>query len=137
MAAENFAIPLAQVAPASSATHPTHPTHARVAAIGAQPAKAAGVFVPLSMLALAVVVWLGFQCVQLALEHRQIGAAQAIIDPQEQTAIKIRSSLDGVATATAKLAAEGNPTARAIVEELRKRGVTINAQSAQGASNPK
>jgi hypothetical protein len=134
MAAENFAIPLAQVAPASSATHPTH---ARVAAIGAQPAKAEGVFVPLLMLALAVVVWLGFQCVQLALEHRQIGAAQAVIAPQEQTAIKIRSSLDGVATATAKLAADGNPTARAIVEELRKRGVTINAQNTPGASEPK
>jgi hypothetical protein len=128
MAAEQHALPLSHLSTAPSATP------SKLAAIGAKPARderrEASVFAPLLMLSIAVIGWLGFQSVQLALEHRQIGAAQAIVDPQEQTAIKIRSSLDGVATATAKLAADGNPTARAIVEELRKRGVTINAQNA-------
>jgi hypothetical protein len=93
----------------------------------------ANAFTPLLLLAIAIVAWFGFQTVQLVGERQQFGAAQASIDVQAQTATKIRSSLDAVATATAKLAADGNPSARAIVEELRKRGVTINAASAPAA----
>jgi hypothetical protein len=37
----------------------------------------------------------------------------------------VRASLDAVATATAELAAGGNANARAIVDELAKRGITI------------
>ena len=91
------------------------------------------VFIPALLIALAVVAWFGFQTVHLVLEWRQLGLAQSTLQPQEQNAIKLRASLDAVATSTAKLATEGNANARVIVEELRKRGITINPP---GASKP-
>ncbi len=87
-------------------------------------------FVPLLLLALAVVAWLAFQAAQLLHEQQQLNLAQSMLLTQEQNAMKLRASLDAVATATAKLAAGGNANARVIVEELRKRGVTINPTEA-------
>jgi hypothetical protein len=86
----------------------------------------AGVFLPLLLLTLAFVAWLGFQAFQQVAERRQLAPLLANLEQQEQAAIKLRSSLDAVATATAKLAADGNANAKTIVDELRKRGVTIN-----------
>ena len=83
-------------------------------------------FVPLLLLALAVVGWLAFQSTQLLREREQLAAVEAGLQPQEQNATKLRASLDAVATATAKLAAASNANARVIVDELRRRGVTIN-----------
>jgi hypothetical protein len=87
-------------------------------------------FVPMLLLALGMTGWLGFQSAQLLLERQQLATAQAALDPQVQGAAKVRAALDAVATATAKLAAEGNPNARAIVDQLRQRGITINAPAA-------
>ena len=96
-------------------------------------ARASG-FVPTLLLALAFVAWLGFQATQQWMERQQLTLAQATLEPQEQAANKLRASLEAVATSTARLAAAGNVNARVIGEELRKRGVTINAP---GASAPK
>ena len=85
-------------------------------------------FVPTLLMALAIVGWLAFQGVQLVRERLQLGELQANLSTQAEAATKLRASLDTVATATAKLAADGNASARLIVEELRKRGVTINPQ---------
>ncbi|MEO6743456.1 MAG: hypothetical protein ABIS28_18725 [Caldimonas sp.] len=85
-----------------------------------------GAFVPLLLLALAVVGWLAFQSMQLLREREQLTLIESSLQPQEQNAAKLRGSLDAVATATAKLAAAGNANARVIVDELRRRGVTIN-----------
>lgn len=88
------------------------------------------VFVPALLVALAVVTWFGFQTVHLVREWRELSLAQTTLQPQEQNAIKLRASLDAVATSTAKLATEGNSNARVVVEELRKRGVMINPADA-------
>jgi len=87
-------------------------------------------FVPMLLLAFGMVGWFGFQSVQLLAERQQLGNAQAALDTQVRGAAKVRAALDAVASATAKLAAEGNPNARAIVEQLRQRGITINAPAA-------
>jgi hypothetical protein len=84
-------------------------------------------FLPLLLFALALVAWLGFQCIQQIGERQQLVNLQGSLDAQEAAAKKVRASLDVVATATAKLAAAGNANAGVVVEELRKRGVTINA----------
>ena len=110
-----------------------YPVHANAPAAGPGAHSAAGrrsVFAPLALIAGAFVVWLGFQTVQLWMERQQIALAQAGLEIQEQNATKLRASLDAVATSTAKLAADGNSIARTIVEELRKRGVTINPTGA-------
>ena len=90
-------------------------------------------FVPTLLLSLAIVTWLGLQGVQLLREREQLAQAQASLQPQEVAAAKLRASLDTVATSTAKLATDGNAGAQTIVEELRKRGVTINPQGAAKA----
>ncbi len=101
-----------------------------------EPAAATGataprsLFLPAALFALAFVGWLGFQTVQLVGERQALAAARATHDPMELNATKLRTALDALATATAKLATDGNANARVIVEELRKRGVTINPAGA-------
>lgn len=83
-------------------------------------------FVPVLLLAAALVGWFGFQTVQLIGERKQLDALHAAQNGQIEAANKVRASLDTVAAATARLADGGNVNARILVEELRKRGITIN-----------
>lgn len=112
----------------------THSNEHRIRADAAAALRARpNVFVPALLIALAVVAWSGFQTVHLLREWRQLGLAQSGLQAQEQNAAKLRASLDAVATSTAKLAADGNANARVVVDELRKRGVTINPPAAPKA----
>ena len=85
-----------------------------------------GTFVPNLLMVLALVGWLGFQAFQQVGEHRKLAALEASLAPQEQAAQKVRASLEAVATATAKLAGDGNANAQVVVDQLKKRGVTID-----------
>ena len=91
---------------------------------------ARGAFVPILLVALSVSGWSAFQTFQLLREQQQLEAAKVALAPQELAAMKLRTALDQVATATAKLAAEGNVNARLIVEQLKSRGVTISSPAA-------
>lgn len=83
-------------------------------------------FLPLLLLALAAVAWPAFQCYQLINEKQAIAAVYANqIRPFEDSG-KLRNSLDTLARETAVLAGKGNPSAKLIVDELARRGVTIN-----------
>jgi hypothetical protein len=77
------------------------------------------------LVTLSLLSWLGFQGLQLGLELRQLKLAHAGLDAQHEAATKLRATLDALAAATAKIAADGNANARLVVEELRKRGITI------------
>ena len=105
----------------------------------AAPAAAAGMsaFVPLLIVLLALLAWF----VASALEVRNQGVAlKAAHAAQQQTvdnAAKLRGSLDALAADTQRLAIAGNPNAALLVEELRKRGVTINLPAPGAASAPK
>lgn len=92
---------------------------------GAAPRTGASPFVPMLMLALAVFGWFGFQALQLALEQSRLQQARTSQQAQYEAATKLRAALDSMASATAKLATDGNANARVVVEELRKRGVAI------------
>lgn len=83
-------------------------------------------FVPLLLTVLAVAGWFAFQATHLMMERQQLAKAKSASETQQANATKVRASLDAVATATAKLATDGNSNARVIVDELRKRGITIN-----------
>jgi len=83
-------------------------------------------FVPVLLVALALTVWLGFQTYQLVREVQQLAQLRARQDGPVEAAAKVRASLDSVATATALQAERGNGNARVIVDELRRRGITIN-----------
>lgn len=99
-------------------------------------ASIATAFLPVLLLALALLAWFAFQSVQLVREQRQLAQAQAGLEPQHAGATKLRASLDALAAATARLAGDGNANARVIVDELRKRGITINPAAAGVATAP-
>lgn len=82
-------------------------------------------FLPMLLLATSLVLWFAFQSYQLINERQQLASLRASQDAQVEAAGKLRASLDSVATATAQLADGGNVNARVIVEELRRRGITI------------
>jgi hypothetical protein len=88
------------------------------------------VFVPMLLGAMAVTGWFAFQTMQLIGERQQLTALRGVQDAQVEAATKLRGSLDGMASATAKLADGGNVNAKLLVEELRKRGITINPNAA-------
>jgi hypothetical protein len=94
----------------------------------ARPTRPTGTspFIPMLLGGLALTGWFAFQTVQLAGERQQLIALRAAQDPQVDAATKLRASLDAMASATAKLADGGNMNARLLVDELRKRGITIN-----------
>ena len=81
---------------------------------------------PVVVFALAVLAWFGFQTSQLLAERAQLNVAIAAQETQVKQAKKLRADLDALARDTAKLAAGGNANAQLLVDELRKRGVTIN-----------
>lgn len=83
-------------------------------------------FVPLALLAVAV---LGFFAAQSTQLYRERGSLHQLKESQQQPldeAKKLRAQLDGVAADTARLAEKGNANAQRVIDELRKRGITIN-----------
>jgi len=99
------------------------------------PARLHDPFIPVALLALGFIAWLGFQTWNLVGERSQLGLAHAAQQPQVDQAIKLRAALDTLAVTTQRLAGEGSAAARTVVDELGKRGVTINPAGA--ASAPK
>jgi hypothetical protein len=90
------------------------------------PAARHGVFIPGLLLAIAVLSWTAFQTAQFLVERNNFTTAIASQDPQMAQSQKVRAALESIATRTARIAQGGNPNATIIVEELRKRGITIN-----------
>ena len=83
-------------------------------------------FLPLLLLVLGAVAWPAFQCYQLANEKQAIATIFGNQIRQFDDSGKLRNSLDGLARDTALLAAKGNASAKLIVDELARRGVTID-----------
>lgn len=90
-------------------------------------------FIPMLLAGVALAGWFSFQTVQLAGERQQLIALRAAQAPQVDAATKLRGSLDAMASATARLADGGNVNARLLVDELRKRGITINPNAPPAA----
>jgi len=83
-------------------------------------------FLPLLILVVASVAWPAFQCYQLLNERQALTTVFGNQAKQVEDSSKLRNALDGLARDTALLAAKGNASAKLIVDELARRGVTIN-----------
>lgn len=83
-------------------------------------------FLPLLLGLLALTASLGHQAWLLDQDRQQLQAAQAGLQPTVEKAGGLRQSLDRLAADTQRLADAGNGNARVLVDELRKRGITIN-----------
>lgn len=95
--------------------------------------SARSVFWPLVIFGVATTSWSAFQAYQLVQEHEALKKLHANQETLVQNSAKLRAQLDGIAADTLRLANAGNANAQAIVNELRRRGVTINAESAPAA----
>jgi len=122
---------IAEAAVASpSGTAAADPVPAVAAALAYPPRTAVGrefgIFWPVLLAISAFLAWTAFQTVQLVLERSTLSANKVQQEPLMQNSAKLRQSLDAIAAQTQRLAEQGNPNARVLVDELRKRGVTIN-----------
>jgi hypothetical protein len=90
-----------------------------------------GVFLPLLLLLVSSVGWFGFQASQLVAERTILRQSREAQQVQVQQSQQLRDSLDALASDTARLAERGNPNAQLVVDELRKRGVTIDPGAGQ------
>jgi|PlaIllAssembly_1097288.scaffolds.fasta_scaffold3796124_1 hypothetical protein len=89
-----------------------------------------GLFLPVLLLAVALVGWFAFQTAQLLHERSLLKQLRTNQETQVQQSVKVRSALDGLARDTAQLAEQGNANAKLLVDELRKRNITINPSAA-------
>jgi hypothetical protein len=74
-----------------------------------------------------------FTNMQLRRERDTIATQYETQTPQLETARELRSQFDGIASAVARLADEGNPNAVRVRDELAARGVNIKAPAASPA----
>lgn len=86
----------------------------------------AELFVPLLILMVSWLTWIGFQTAQLIQERSRLAALHKNQEPTVLTAQQMRGQLDALAAGTKRLADAGHPHAIQIVQELARRGVTIN-----------
>lgn len=97
--------------------------------IGMDEQKPNSFFLPVLLLALAAVVWSGFQASQLYQERASLASLHSNQETTLKNAEKMRSQLDALAAGTQKLASAGNKNAQAVVNALQQRGITINAEA--------
>ncbi len=114
------------------------PVSAPAAAAASTPAAAAAaprsLALPLLIGLLALLVSVGYQAWLLDQDRQQLAQAQAQLQPTVENAQRRRQSLDLLAADTQRLADAGNASARLLVEELKKRGITINPAATAGAA---
>jgi hypothetical protein len=88
--------------------------------------------IPLGILALAMLVWVAAVAWNQAAESSRLKEVWTNQETLVQNSQKLRNSLDALASETAKLAAQGNPNAKLLIDELAKRGITINPNAPAG-----
>lgn len=94
------------------------------------------VFLPALIALLSLLGWFSFQAFQLYEERSALNSSHDAQEQQVQASTKMRASLDAMARETARLAQQGNANARLLIEELRKRGVTINSTDTPTSPGP-
>ena len=106
------------------------------AATQAAAARMRTAFVPLLLGLLAITAWMAHHAWLLEQDRLQLTAAQATLQPTVEKSAGLRQSLDRLAADTQRLADAGNGNARVLVDELRKRGITINAGTTPVSASP-
>ena len=106
------------------------------APLAAAPEKPAqrSAFVPMILGGMALLGSMAFQGYQHLGDRQTLQNAHAAQQQTVDNAGKLRASLDALAADTQRMADAGNASARLLVEELKKRGVTINTTTAAGAT---
>ncbi len=99
-------------------------------------ASTGSAFVPVLLVGVALLGWAVFQTVELIGEHRVLSTAHETQQTQVERAEKLRTSLSTLAADTQKLADGGDAGAKYVVDQLHKRGITINPNAPSSVSAP-
>ncbi len=101
-------------------TKETHPENAATP----EPAGRAGSTLPVAVTLVALLIWFGFQTADLVIERNQLTTVKSNYDVAVQDAEKMQRQLQTLITQTNELAGKGNANAKAVIEELKKRGIS-------------
>lgn len=112
-----------------SADHST----SRAAAREAGQARLRSPFLPVLLMGLALLGWLVFQTVTLMQGRRGLEQMMSAQQPQVAQSMRLRAALSSLASDTQRLADTGDPGAQLIVNQLKKRGITIHPNAAPPA----
>lgn len=82
-----------------------------------------GANLPLVILLIALLLWFGFQSLQLATERANLGEARGHQEAAMQEAQKLRTQFESLISKTSELANKGHAGAKLVMEELQKRGM--------------
>jgi hypothetical protein len=96
-----------------------------------EPVEKRGSSLPLILTMVSVLIWFAFQTVQLLLERNNLTALKTNFESAMQESQKMQSQLQSLVSKTVELAQQGNPAAKAAVEDLEKRGIPIKGATAQ------
>ena len=88
-----------------------------------------GANLPLTILLIALVLWFGFQTVQLAIERANLGEARGHQEAAMQEAQKLRTQFESLISKTSELANKGHAGAKLVMEELQKRGMAAQSEA--------
>ena len=88
--------------------------------------RSRNLFLPLLVLMVAWLTWSGFQTSQLLKERGELRELYENQEPTVLTAQQMRAQLDALAAGTKQLSDAGHPHATLVVQELARRGITIN-----------
>jgi cell division protein FtsB len=90
-----------------------------------EPGERRALSLPLTLTLVALLIWFGFQTVSLVLERNQLNAVKRNFDAALQEAQKMQAQLQALVSQTSDLASKGNPSAKAVIEELAKKGIPL------------
>ena len=93
----------------------------------AEPAERRPSRLPLILTIASLLVWFGFQTVQLVVERGNLSLVKENLEAPVQESQKVRAQLEAVINKTAELAKQGNTNAKSVIEALEKRGIPIQA----------
>lgn len=98
--------------------------------------EAAGLWLPVTLLALTLAGMLAWNTHQLVRERETLATVRAGQEASVEEGRKVRAQLDVLAGRVGQLAGAGNPQIQRIVDDLRRQGISINVPGG-GAGPPR
>ena len=81
---------------------------------------------PVILAVVALFVLMAFETGEAIHDRGALSDLRRSQEPTVQEAVKLRQQLETLAGATAKLATDGDEGAKAVVEQMKRQGVTLN-----------
>jgi hypothetical protein len=84
-------------------------------------------WLPVLIVAASFFVLMAFETSYTIHDRDALAEQQRVQEPAVQEAIKLRQKLEALAGKTAQLAAEGDEGAKAVVDQMKRQGITMSA----------